>query len=186
MDEQTKTYKERLQQLTALRQECAKVEQELRASREAELKQRKELTRNPSCENIINRYSLISAIAGLLPIAMDAAALTGLQIKMIDDLAEQFGKNYTEDEGRHTLAAVTGGLVAPAIAAPSIASAVMFVPVVGPLVGVAVSPATSAISTRLIGRLAVEHFERDEKLAELDSLTSKAASGSSPVPAPAQ
>jgi uncharacterized protein (DUF697 family) len=105
---------------------------------------------------------------------------------MIDDLAEQFGKNYTEDEGRHTLAAVTGGMVAPVIAAPSIASAVMFVPVVGPLVGVAVSPATSAISTRLIGHLAVEHFERDEKLAELDSLTSKAASGSSPVPAPAQ
>ena len=165
MAEETKTYQERLQLLSAIRQECAKVEQELKRTRAAELKQRKESTRNPTLENIINRYALLSAIAGLLPTAIDAATLTGLQIKMIDDLAEQFGKNYTEAEGRHTLAALTGGLVAPVVAAPAIASAVVLIPGLGPLLGVAVSPATAAISTRLIGHLAVEHFERDEKLA---------------------
>jgi uncharacterized protein (DUF697 family) len=101
----------------------------------------------------------------LLPTALDAAALTSLQIKMIDDLAEQFGRNYTEAEGRHTLAALTGGLVAPVVAAPTIASAVVAIPGVGPLIGIVVSPATAAVSTRLIGRLAVEHFKRDEELA---------------------
>jgi uncharacterized protein (DUF697 family) len=186
MAEETKTYQERLQQLSALRQECAKVEQELKRSREAELKVRKESTRNPTCENIINRYSLLSAIAGLLPTAIDAAALTGLQIKMIDDLAEQFGRNYTEAEGRHTLAALTGGVVAPVIAAPSIASAVMLVPGLGPLVGIAVSPATAAVATRLIGHLAVEHFERDEQISALDALTGEEGARPSPVPSPGQ
>jgi hypothetical protein len=50
-------------------------------------------------------------------------------MKMIDDLAEQFGKNYTEEEGKNTLAALTGGLLAPMLAAPSTAGAA----VVGPL-----------------------------------------------------
>ncbi|MBV8135779.1 MAG: DUF697 domain-containing protein [Deltaproteobacteria bacterium] len=179
MAEETKTYQERLEQLNALRQECAKVEQELKRSREAELKQRKESTRNPNCENIINRYSLLSAFAGLLPIAMDAAALTGLQIKMIDDLAEQFGRNYTEAEGRHTLAALTAGLITPAIAAPSIASAVVLIPGVGPLFGLAASPVTAAAATRLIGRLAVEHFERDEQLPAVEAAKGTAAVGQS-------
>jgi uncharacterized protein len=170
MAEETQTYQERLQQLTALRQECARVEQGLKRSREAELKQRKEETRNPTCDNIINRYSLLSVIAGLLPTALDAAALTSLQIKMIDDLAEQFGRNYTEAEGRHTLAALTGGLVAPVVAAPTIASAVVAIPGVGSLIGIVVSPATAAVSTRLIGRLAVEHFKRDEELAAAAAL----------------
>jgi len=170
MTEETKSYQERSQQLSALRQEYAKLEQDLKRSREAELKQRKASTRNPTCDNIINRYSLLSAVAGLLPTAIDAATLTGLQIKMIDALAEQFGKNYTEAEGRHTLTALTGGMVAPLVAAPAIASGVMLIPGLGPLIGVAVSPATAAISTRLIGRLAVERFERDEELAAIEAV----------------
>jgi uncharacterized protein (DUF697 family) len=184
MAEETKTYRERLEQLNALRQECAKVEQELRRSRDAELKERKEMTRNPNCENIINRYSLLATIAGLLPVALDAAALTGLQIKMIDDLAEQFGRNYTEAEGRHTLAALTAGLVTPAIAAPSIASAVVLIPGVGPLFGLVASPASAAVATRLIGRLAVEHLERDERLAAVEAAKGTAAAGQSSAPEP--
>src|SRR5271166_3665287 len=164
MAEEATTYHEKFRQLTDLRQECAKAEADLKRSRDEALKLRKETTRHPQCDSIINRYALFSLGAGLLPIAIDAAALTGLQIKMIDELAEQFGKNYTEAEGRHTLAALSGGLVAPVLAAP-FATAVSAVPVVGPIFGLVVSPATAAVATRLIGRLALEHFERDEKLA---------------------
>jgi len=162
MAEEATTYEQKAQRVSALRQEVAKAEQELRTERKDALKVRKQATTNPTCQAIINRYSIMAAVAGLLPISLDAAALTGLQIKMIDDLAEQFGKNYTEEEGRHTLVALTGGLVAPVLVAPSIASAALVVPVVGPLISAVSSPATAAIATRLIGRLALERFEREE------------------------
>lgn len=165
MPEEATTYEQKAQRLSALRQELAKAEQDLKSERQSALKLRKETTTNPRCEAIINRYSIIAAVAGLLPTFLDAAALIGLQIKMIDDLAEQFGKNYTEEEGRHTLAALTGGLVAPVVAAPAIAGAAVAVPVVGPLVSFVTSPATTAITTRLIGHLALERFEREEAAA---------------------
>jgi uncharacterized protein (DUF697 family) len=160
MAEEATTYQDKAQRLSALRQELAKAEQELKGERKAALKLRKETTSNRKCEAIINGYSIISAIAGLLPTFLDAAALTGLQIKMIDSLAEQFGRNYTEEEGKNTLVAITGGMVAP-IAAPPIASAAVVVPVVGPLVSFVTSPAAAAISTRMVGHLALERFERE-------------------------
>ena len=160
MAEEATTYQDKAQRLNSLRQELAEAERELKRARQATLEQRKEVTSNPKCEAIINRYALMSAVAGLLPTFLDAAALTGLQIKMIDSLAEQFGKNYTEEEGKNTLVAVTGGMVAP-IAAPPIASAAVVVPVVGPLVSFVTSPAAAAISTRMVGHLALERFERE-------------------------
>ena len=161
MAEEATTYQEKAQRLNSLRQELADAERELKRARQATLEQRKGVTSNPKCEAIINRYALMAAVAGLLPTFLDAAALTGLQIKMIDELAEQFGKNYTEEEGKNTLAAITGGMIAP-IAAPPIASAAVVVPVVGPLVSVVASPAAAAISTRVIGHLALERLERGE------------------------
>jgi uncharacterized protein (DUF697 family) len=178
MTEEATTYEQKAQRLSALRQELAKAERDLKSERKAVLKLRKAETSNPNCEAIINRYSIMAAVVGLLPTFLDAAALTGLQIKMIDDLAAEFGKNYTEDEGRHTLAALTGGLVAPVVAAPTIASAALAVPVVGPLVSFVTSPATAAVATRLIGRLALERFERGEEVEPLE--TQKGAA----VPAP--
>jgi uncharacterized protein (DUF697 family) len=164
MAEEATTYQEKAQRVNSLRQELADAERELKRARQATLEHRKEATSNPKCESIINRYALMAAAAGLLPTFLDMAALTGLQIKMIDDLAEQFGKNYTEQEGKNTLTAITGGMVAP-IAAPPIASAAVVVPVVGPLVSFVTSPAAAAISTRMIGHLALERFEREEAAA---------------------
>jgi len=165
MAEEATTYEQKAQHLSALRQELAKAEQGLKSERQAALKIRKEATSNPRCEAIINRYSLLAAVAGLLPTFVDAAALTGLQIKMLDDLAEQFGKNYTEEEGKNTLTALTGGLLAPMVAAPSIAGAAVVVPLVGPLVSLVSSPVTAALATRMIGRLAMERFEREQQTA---------------------
>lgn len=165
MAEEATTYEQKAQRVSALRQEVAKAEQELRTERKDALKVRKQATTNPTCQAIINRYSIMAAVAGLLPISLDAAALTGLQIKMIDDLAEQFGKNYTEEEGKNTLTALTGGLLAPMVAAPSIAGAAVVVPLVGPLVSLVSSPVTAALATRMIGRLAMERFEREQQTA---------------------
>jgi uncharacterized protein (DUF697 family) len=176
MAEPETTYEEKARQLNILRQkaaeaerQAAELEKELQRERKVALEYRKNLTRHPTCEKIINRYVLISAGVGLLlPFpGIDVAALTGLQIKMIDSLAEQFGRNYTEAEARHTLTALTGGLAAP-LAAPAVASAAVVVPLVEPLISIAARPGFAAASTRMVGHLALERLQREEKLAPLD------------------
>jgi uncharacterized protein (DUF697 family) len=176
-EEQSRLYDLLKQEATRKRQEVDALETVLEERRKSELEVRKSITRRPKCQAIINRYALISGGVGLLPMPMlDVAALTGLQIKMIDSLAEQFGKNYTEEEARHTLTALVGGVMTP-IAAPTVAGAAKFVPLVGSIFGAVAFPAAAAASTRLVGRLALERLEREELLA--------AAAASSPVPASA-
>jgi uncharacterized protein (DUF697 family) len=170
------TYEERVGQLNVLKRkaadaqrQAAELEKELQRDRKVALGYRKDLTRHPTCEKIINRYVLMSAGVGLLlPFpGIDVAALTGLQIKMIDDLAEQFGRNYTEAEARHTLTALTGGLAGP-LAAPALASAAVVVPLVGPLVSLTARPGTAAASTHMVGHLALEYLEKEGTPGGLD------------------
>jgi len=159
-------YEEKVRELNALREALAQKERDLAAARKETLEHRKDATRHPHCEKIINNYSLISAAVGLLPVpGLDVAALTGIQIKMIDSLAEQFGRNYTEAEARHTLTALGGSVAALPIAGPAVATAVMAVPFVGGVLSFAARPAAAAASTRMVGRLALERLERDEELA---------------------
>ncbi len=170
------TYEEKVRQLSDLRQraaeadtEAAKLEKELERERKVALEYRKSLTRHPTCEKIIQRYVLISAGVGLVPIpGIDMAALTAAQIKMIDELAEEFGQNYTEAQARHTLTAITGGMLGP-LAAPAVASATGAIPLVGALLTLFVKPGVAAASTRLVGHLALERLERDEKLGTLNA-----------------
>ena len=170
------TYEEKLRQLNVLRQkaaeadrQAAELEKEIESERKLSLEYRKNLTRHPTCEKIIQRYVLISAGVGLLPFpGLDMAALTGAQIKMIDELAEQFGQNYTEAQARHTLTALTGGMLGP-LAAPAVASATVVIPLVGPLLTIFAKPGAAAASTRLVGHLALERLEREEKLGTLNA-----------------
>jgi uncharacterized protein (DUF697 family) len=188
------TYEERVGQLNVLKRkaadaqrEAAELEKELQRDRKVALGYRKEFTRHPTCEKIINRYVLMSAGVGLLlPFpGIDVAALTGLQIKMIDDLAEQFGRNYTEAEARHTLTALTGGLAGP-LAAPALASAAVAVPLVGPLVSLAARPGTAAASTHMVGHLALERFEKEGTPGSLGpNEQPEAAGGEAVQPTPA-
>jgi hypothetical protein len=162
------TYEEKVRQLSDLRQraaeadtEAAKLEKELERERKVALEYRKSLTRHPTCEKIINRYVLISAAVGVLPIGIDMATLAGLQMKMIDEVAEQFGQNYTEAQARHTFAAL-GGAPAP-LAPPAIATATYFVPPPPPLITPLPTPGPPLLR-RLVGHLALERLERDENL----------------------
>jgi uncharacterized protein (DUF697 family) len=176
MGDEPKTYQEKVRELNRLREELARQERALDAERKKALEQRKALTRHPHCEAIINRYSLIAAAVGLLPGAgLNAAALTGVQIKMIDALAEQFGKNYTEEEARHTLTALSGGVLAP-VATPAVAGTALLIPLVGPALSIVAGPAAAAASTRLVGHLALERLEKEDALASGPQAPTQSAS----------
>jgi uncharacterized protein (DUF697 family) len=166
MPAEASTYQEKVRELNALREQLAQKERAIDAERKEVLQRRKAVTRHPHCDKIINNWALASMAAALVPTGLDMAALTGIQIKMIDSLAERFGKNYTEAQARHTLAALSGGVIAP-LAGPAVASGAMFIPILGPTVAFLARPAAAFASTKLVGHLAVEHLEREQKLGVL-------------------
>lgn len=59
---------------------------------------------------IVDKYSKWSFGSGLIPIpVVDLVALTGIQIKMIDEIAKVYGQSYSENKLRGTISAVIGG-----------------------------------------------------------------------------
>jgi uncharacterized protein (DUF697 family) len=170
-EQATTSYDEKVQQVAQLKLKAAQAERELKD----ELKKRKAAEVDPTCQGIINTYTAWAAAGGLLmglPVA-GGAAITAIQIRMLDQLAEQFGQNYSENEARNTLYAVTGGFVTPIVGGALLVAGVSVIPVVGPIAVLLTGPALSAASTRVVGRLFVEHFQKGGQLADLDVAKAK-------------
>ena len=170
-EQATTSYDEKAQQVAQLKLKAAEVERELKD----ELKKRKAAEVDPTCRGIINTYTAWAAAGGLLmgvPVA-SGAAITAIQIRMLDQLAEAFGQNYSENEAKNTLYAVTGGFIAPIFAGPPLIAAASLIPVVGPVAGLLTGPALAAASTRVVGRLFVDHFQKGGQLADLDVAKAK-------------
>ncbi|MBV8417908.1 MAG: DUF697 domain-containing protein [Verrucomicrobia bacterium] len=165
------TYEEKVQQLAQLKLKAAQAEQEVKN----ELKKRKAAGIDPTNQAIVDRFSAWAAAAGLLmgvPV-VSGAALTAIQIRMLDQLAERFGQNYTENEARNTLYAITGGLITPLFAGAPVTAIASAIPVIGPLAGLLAGPALAAGSTRMVGRLFLEHFEKGGNVSDLDVAKAK-------------
>lgn len=165
-EEATQTYEEKVKQLAQLKLQAAQAERDVRN----ELKARKAAGVDPTCDGIINTFTAWAAGAGVLmgmPL-VSGAALTGIQIAMIDKLAQRFGQNYSENEARNTLYAITGGLLTPLVAGGPVTAIASFIPLVGGIAGLVAGPALAALSTRLVGKAVVEHLQQGGKLADLD------------------
>jgi uncharacterized protein (DUF697 family) len=164
--ETTTTVEQKIRELNELKEKTSQTQAELKE----ELKKQKHPKVDDACNAIIKKYMAWSLAAGVIPIPfVDLMALTGIQIKMLDELAEQFGMNYSENQVRNTLHALTGGVLAPAIATAPIVSALRLVPVLGQLTGILVSPAVAGASTYAVGHLFLEHFSNGGTLESFDT-----------------
>lgn len=107
----------------------------------------------------VKKYMYWSMGAGLIPIPVaDIAAITGIQLKMIADLAKQYDLTFSRDAGKAILGSLAGG--AGAIAGgPVAASAVKSIPLVGQTAGVAAMPAMAGAATYAVGKVFISHFE---------------------------
>jgi len=170
-EQATPSYDEKVQELAELKRKAAIAEKEVKN----QLKIRKVAEVDPTSKGIINTYTGWAAAAGLLmglPV-VSGAGITAIQIRMLDQLAQRFGQNFTENEARNTLLAVTGGLAPAMFAGAPVTAMAAAIPVLGPLAALVAGPALAAVSTRIVGRLFVEHFERGGKVSDLDVAKAK-------------
>jgi len=125
-------------------------------------------TRIAAGNAIIRRYSYWAAGLGLIPVpVIDFVAITGVQAKMLLDIAKQYPVVATEENVRGAIAALLGG-GAPVVVGGGIISAFKFVPGIGQIAGVLAVPALAAASTVAIGRVFLQHFETGGTLLDFD------------------
>jgi uncharacterized protein (DUF697 family) len=127
--------------------------------------------RSESADAMIRRHVLWSTGAGLIPIPLaDVAAVTAVQVKMLEDLTKLYGASLTKPTLENFVAALTGGMIARIGA-----SAIKALPGLGTLLGGASMSIMSGASTYAVGQVAKTHLESEGTLANVDMSKAKRA-----------
>ena len=114
--------------------------------------------RRAAAEKVVERFSMYSGAAGLIPLpGIDLATVGGVQIQMLRRLSQIYGVPFSMNLGKSLIAALAGALV-PATSGMGAVSQVKSVPVAGTVVAVMAMPALSAGATYAIGMAFSEHF----------------------------
>jgi uncharacterized protein (DUF697 family) len=118
--------------------------------------------RDEQASQLVDRFSLWSGAAGLIPIPLvDVAVVGGVQIQMLRKLSEIYGVPFSENMGKSVLAGLAGALIPASTAtttAMGVGSLAKGIPGVGTLVGALTMPAFSAGATYIIGKVFIQHF----------------------------
>ncbi len=118
--------------------------------------------RDELASQLVNRLSLLSGAAGLIPVPLvDVAAVGGVQLQMLRRLSEIYGIPFSDNMGKSIIASLAGSVIPASTATATtmgVASLVKSVPGVGTVVGALTMPAFSAGSTYIIGKVFIQHF----------------------------
>jgi uncharacterized protein (DUF697 family) len=114
--------------------------------------------RRAIAEKLVERFSLWSGAAGLIPVPLaDLATVGGVQIQMLRRISRIYGVPFSKNRGKALIAALAGSMV-PASSGLGAASILKGVPVVGTAISVFAMPALSAGAAYAIGMAFIEHF----------------------------
>lgn len=115
-------------------------------------------TRRDRAEGIVRGYVVWGLGAGLVPFPLfDLVAVTALQLRMLQELTELYGVDFSKEKGKAFLSALSGGA-----AARIGASALKAVPIVGPILGGVSSSVASGASVYAVGQVAIDYLEDGE------------------------
>jgi uncharacterized protein (DUF697 family) len=127
------------------------------------------LNRTQVAHAIIRRHAGYSAVTGLIPLpVLDAFAIMGVQVKMISELAELYGLPFSRQAVKAIVTATIGGILPVSPLGGAALTAARYVPVIGPLLGIAVVPAFASALTWAVGRAFAGHFENGGDISNID------------------
>jgi uncharacterized protein (DUF697 family) len=112
------------------------------------------MSKSTQAEAIIRSHVLWAMGGGLIPIPLvDFAAVTAIQLEMLQQLAHLYNVNYSRSMGKAFVSALTGTTLASLGA-----SFLKAIPGFGSVLGGASMAITSGASTYAVGQVAVSHF----------------------------
>jgi|SRR5208337_2188240 len=119
-------------------------------------------TRDELASQLVDRLSLWSGAAGLIPLPLvDVAAVGGVQLYMLRRLSQIYGVAFSENRGKSILASVAGAVIPASTAtttAMGVGSLMKGLPGIGTAIGVLTMPVVSAGATWVIGKVFIQHF----------------------------
>jgi uncharacterized protein (DUF697 family) len=118
--------------------------------------------RDELASKLVDRFSLWSGAAGLIPVPIvDVAAVGGVQIQMLRRLSEIYDVPFTENRGKSIIASLAGSLIPASTAtttAMGVGSLMKGSPGIGTAIGALSMPVFSAGATYVIGKVFIQHF----------------------------
>ena len=119
-------------------------------------------SRDEAASKLVDRFSLWSGAAGLIPVPLvDIAAVGGVQLQMLRRLSEIYGVPFSDNRGKSIIASLAGSVIPASTAtttAMGIASALKAIPGVGTVIAALTMPVFSAGATYVIGKVFIQHF----------------------------
>jgi uncharacterized protein (DUF697 family) len=114
------------------------------------------MSQRTEADNIIRSHVIWAMGGGLIPIPLvDFAAVTAIQLEMLQQIAQAYGVNYSRSMGKTFVSALTGTTLARLGA-----SFLKAIPGIGSVVGGASMAITSGASTYAVGQVAISHFSK--------------------------
>ena len=114
--------------------------------------------RRATAVKLVERFSLWSGAAGLIPVPfVDLAAIGGVQIQMLRRISQIYGVPFSENRGKALIASLAGSMI-PVSSGIGAASLIKGVPIVGTVISAFAMPALSAGATYAIGMVFIQHF----------------------------
>src|SRR5262245_23094365 len=118
--------------------------------------------RDEAASKLVDRFSLWSGAAGLIPIPIvDMAAVGGVQLQMLRRLSEIYGVPFSENRGKSIIASLAGAVIPASTAtttAVGVGSMVKSFPGVGTAIGALTMPVLSAGETYVISKVFIHNF----------------------------
>jgi uncharacterized protein (DUF697 family) len=124
--------------------------------------------RKARARKLVERFSLWSGVAGLLPVpVVDLAAIGGVQLQMLRRISQIFDIPFSKNRGKAIMASFAGTMI-PASTGLGVASMIKAVPVAGTAIGALTTPALSVGATYVIGMAFIEHFASGGTLLDFE------------------
>src|SRR5436305_15275396 len=118
--------------------------------------------RDEAASKLVDRFSLWSGAAGLIPVPLvDIAAVGGVQLQMLRRLSEIYGVPFSDNRGKSIIASLAGAVLPASTAtttAVSVGSALKTIPGIGTAIATCTMPVFSAGATWVIGKVFIQHF----------------------------
>jgi len=116
-------------------------------------------TKVDKANTIVRKYMYGSVVVGIVPFPLlDLVALSGLQLKMLESLANLYKIKFSEHLGKSLIASLVGGTV-PVSVSRGLVSLTKSVPFYGQITGAISLSILGGASTYAIGKVFIQHFE---------------------------
>jgi uncharacterized protein (DUF697 family) len=118
--------------------------------------------RDQLASQLVDRFSLWSGAAGLIPVPfVDMAAVGGVQLQMLRRLSEIYGIPFSDNRGKSIIASLAGAVIPASTAtttAMGVGSLLKGLPGLGTAIGALTMPVFAAGVTYVIGKVFIQHF----------------------------